>query len=116
MQKVMRFATTLTDVQTPFGLFIPKDGVDLALRVYCRYLPQSTPPPPQVVVVVAVQDPPTAFAEQPDAQGNPVPLQVLRNFMLWPLEMDLPTTFVKFIGTVPFGADKTGYDIIEVGA
>lgn len=114
MLKIMRFGTVIAEVQKAFGLFIPKDGTDLALRVYCRYLPNQTPPPPQIVVVVAVQDPPISTTT--NEKGEVVPMQTLRNFMLWPLETDLPVDFVKYIATVPFGPDKTNYDIIEVGA
>lgn len=108
--KIVRFSTQLTDVQTPFGLSVPLDGQDLALRVYCRYLPETTPPPPTVSIVVGVQDPPVAVAEDGTTK------QTLRTFMLWPVGADLPANFVKYIGSVPFGTDKIGYDIIEVGA
>lgn len=115
MLKIMRFSTVLSEVQMPFGLFIPADGTDLALRVYCRYVPPQIPPPPQIVVVVAIQNPPLTFEGVDEKTGEPMPKQVLRNFMLWPLETDLPANFIKYVATIPFGADKTNYDIIEVG-
>jgi hypothetical protein len=110
MLKIVRFSTTLIEPSVPFPIEIPLDGQDLALRVYCRYLPDQTPPPPELVVVCAIQDPPVAVA----ADGSTK--ETIRAFMLWPQHMILPPNFVKYIGAVPFGADKVNYDLIEVGA
>jgi len=95
----------LTDVSIPVSLQIPADAQDFALRVLCRYTPPQIPPPPQVTFTLGVQDPATTASAF-----------TTRTFVMWPQGTDLPANFLKYVGTVPFGSEKTQVDIIEVSS
>ena len=102
---IVRFEAELTELNTRFPLVLPLSAEDVALRVLCRYDVTELPPPPIVQI--------TTITPEPDT----TPLDTtIRNFMLIPLGEPLPTDFAKYIGHVPFGADKQGVFIIETTA
>jgi hypothetical protein len=104
MSTIQRYSVELPAIGQVVSLQIPASAMEVALRVYDKYITPAPPPPPSVAVVAVVGEPvdPPAF--------------VTRFFTLVADGQPLPANFLKYIATVPFGPDKQTVDIVEVSS
>jgi len=99
------FFRSLEWISLRLGRFIPCEFQEVALRVYDKYVPPAAPPPPSVGVIAVAEVPPPTL-----------PAWTTRFFELVQDGEVLPDTFLKYIGTVPFGPEKEPVHIIEVSS
>jgi hypothetical protein len=102
---LQEFRVDLVALGTVYPLRIPTACQEVALRVYDKYVPPAAPPPPSVGVIAVAEVPPPTL-----------PAWTTRFFELVQDGEVLPDTFLKYIGTVPFGPEKEPVHIIEVSS
>ncbi len=98
MSVIRTISGVFTAIDVPVTMVLPVDAIEVALRV-------KTNPPSDINPEIDL-----TFVDS----GGPSGPTFTRTFVLNPDGEVLPATFVKYIGTIPFGPAKQIVHMVEV--